>query len=205
MAKNWSKRNKFRPPVKKESDKTYNQLYKEALRLSNKVNKKMTTIQRDFGSIGWAGNKLKEKTERNIVDTWSSKGVKITRKTSEDSLKASIVAMNQFLKSETGTVKGVYDVMKRQQDTLRATLSTEDKEITAEESQAIYKLFDDKDFNFLTKFVPQDSDLIAILVDTKEVNGTFDDFLRRCNFYFDTGQDDDIKDALKRIYDRWMS
>lgn len=204
MAKNW-KKNKYRSPVKRESDKNYNQLFKEATRLSNKVNKKLNAIQRDFGSIGWAGNKLREKTERSIINTWTSKGVKVTRRTSEDVLKATIKAMNNFLQSETGTVKGLYDVMKRQQDSLRATLSTEDVEITKEESEAIYKLFNDKDFQFLSRFVPQDSDLIIILEDTKENGDSFETFERKCNFYFNTGQDDDIKDALKRLYDRWMS
>ena len=205
MAKNWNKRNKYRTPVKQESNKTYNQLYKEATRLSNKVNNKLKAIKSDFGSIGWAGNKLREKTERNVVNTWTSKGVKITRKTSEDSLKASIVAMNQFIKSETGTVSGLYNVVKKQQESLRTTFSTDKKEITKEESEAIYKLFDDSDFNFVKKFVPRDSDLIGVLEDTKEKNDSFDGFLKRCNFYFDTGQDDDLLDALKCLYDRWMS
>lgn len=204
MAKNW-KKNKYRLPSKKESVKSYNELYKEALRLSNRINKKLISIQRDVGSIGWAGNILKNKTERSLVDTWTSKGVKITRKTSDDSLKASITAMKQFLKSETGTVKGIYDVMRKQQESLQATFSTNKKKITKEESEAIYQLFNDKDFNFVRRFVPQDSDIIAILEDTKEKGDSFEGFLKRCNFYFDTGQDDDLKDALKNLYDRWMS
>lgn len=192
-------------PVKKTrnvSEKDSEKLFREIVRKTGQANKRLREIRREFGSLGWAGSKLKEKTEFHLVNTWRTKGIKVSKSLSEQQMKATLRALNDFLKSETSNVKGIKKVMKKQQISLRQAFST-DKEITVDESKTMYTFFEDNDFNYVTQFIPA-SDLFILLMDAKENKDTENQFLNRVENYIVIGEDDDLKEALLNIYSRWL-
>ena len=192
-------------PVKKTrnvSEKNSEKLFRELVRKTGQANKRLREIRREFGSLGWAGSKLKEKTEFYLVNTWRSKGIKVSKSLSEQQMKATLRALNDFLKSETSSVKGIKKVMRKQQTSLRQAFST-DKEITIDESKTMYTFFEDNDFNYITQFIPA-SDLFILLMDAKENKDNENQFLNRVENYIVIGEDDDLKEALLNIYSRWI-
>ena len=121
---------KYYPKTEKDNEKLYNEL----IRKVGQANKRLREIRREFGTLSWAGSKLKEKTEFDLVNTWrGSKGIKVSKSMSEEQLQATLTAINQFLKSKTSTVKGIKQTMKKQQKSLQNTFKNFNINITPEE------------------------------------------------------------------------
>lgn len=192
-------KNRYNPKTKKTADA----LYREAIRKTGQANKRLRAIKNEFGTLGWAGIKLKEKTEFHLVDAWRSKGIKINKSMSEKQLKAIIKAIDNFLKSKTSNVKGIKQTIKKSQESLRKTLSLEDVNITVEESKTLYKFFEDNDYIYITNYI-QASDFNALLQDAKESNDNENQFIKRIEDYAINGIDEDMKRALLNIYNKYV-
>ena len=194
-------------PVKKyrsQTEKTNEQLYRELVRKIGLVNKRLREIRREFGTISWAGGKLREKTEFHLVNTWrSSKGIRVSESMSEEQIKATLRAVNQFLKSKTSTVKGVRESMKKQQNTLRNTFKQFDIDISVEDSTTLYKFFDDPDFRVLFEYIDP-SELYVICQEAKEDNDTEEDFIRRIETYNVNGEDLYLRACILDLYYKWV-
>lgn len=195
-------------PVKKQyypkTEKDNEKLYKELVRKVGQANKRLREIRREFGSLGWAGGKLKEKTEIILVNSWrGSRGIKVSKSMSEQQLQATLTAINQFLKSKTSTVKGIKQTMKKQQETLRNTFKQFNVDITPEESKSLYKMFDDKDFSILYQYIDP-SELYVIVQDARENGDTEAEFIKRIESYGVDGQDLELRQAILNLYYRWV-
>ena len=190
---------KYNPQTKKTSDT----LYRELIRKTGQANKRLRSIRNEFGTLGWAGNKLKEKTEINLLNAWRSKGIKVNKNMSEQQQRAILKAIDNFLQSKTSTIKGIKSTMKKTQQSIRQELSNEDINLSVEESQTLYSFFGDKDFNYITSYIPA-SDLFALLEDSKESNDSFNSFVDRIENYIVVGNDDDMIKALESIYNKYV-
>ena len=193
-------------PVKRYNPKTKqtaDALYREAIRKTGQANKRLRDIKNEFGSLGWAGQKLKQKVDISVLDAWRSKGIKINKSMSEKQLKAVIKAIDDFLKSKTSSVKGIKQTIKKSQESLRQTLSLEDVNITVEESKTLYKFFEDTDFNKLVNYLGA-SETFAIIQDAKESNDNNNDFIERIERYLMIGEDEDMKRSLSNIYNKYV-
>ena len=199
-------------PVKKKyypkTEKSNEQLYNELVRKVGQANKRIREIRREFGSLGWAGNKLKEKTEFNLVDTWrGSKGIKVSKSMSEEQLQATLTQINKFLKSKTSTVKGIKQVMTKQQKSLRKTFKQYGIEITPEESQTLWSLFDDPDYSWIYQYL-EPSELEACIQDAKDHGDTVEQFIKRLIEYgvpAEEMQDVDKRNSVIKLYERWVA
>lgn len=195
-------------PVKKykpQTEKTNDQLFKELVRKVGQANKRLREIRREFGTLGWAGSKLKEKTEFNLVNTWrGSKGIKVSKSLSEQQMLATLNEINKFLKSKTSTVKGIKQTLEKQQETLRNTFKQFNINITLEESQTLYKFFDDKDYSIVYQYI-EPSTLYAVVEDAKENGDNERIFLQRAQSYGLDTSDPLIYETLEKIYYRWVA
>ena len=192
-------KNRYNPKTKKTSDA----LYRDAIRKTGQANKRLRSIINEFGTLGWAGQKLKEKTEINLIDAWRSKGIKVNKSMSDKQLKAVIKAIDNFLQSKTSNVKGIRETMRKQQESIRLSLSNENINLTKDESKTLYSFFNDSDFLNLTNFIPA-SDLFALLEDSKENNDNENQFIKRIENYIVVGEDEDVKNQLIRIYNKYV-
>jgi sulfite reductase alpha subunit-like flavoprotein len=197
-------------PVKKykpKTEKTNEQLYRELVRKTGQANKKLRIIRNEYDSLGWAGSKLKEKTEFHLIDTWrNSKGIRVNKNMSEVQMKATLHELNKFLNSKTSTIKGIEEVMKKQQKTLRKTFEQYGIELTPEESKSLWQLFDDPDYSVLYQYIDP-SELAVLIYDAKEVNASLEDFIRSFVHHSRAGFDIvdlDLRETLIALYNRWV-
>ena len=198
-------------PVKKykpQTEKTNEQLYRELVRKVGQANKRLREIRREFGTLGWAGSKLKEKTEFNLVNTWrSSKGIKVSKSLSEPQMLATLNEINKFLKSKTSTVKGIKQTMKKQEKTLQNTFKQYGINITVEESQTLFQLFEDTDYSWLYQYLDP-SELEIIIQEAREFGDNLEQFINRLINYgvpAEEFQDLDKRESVIKLYNRWVA
>ena len=193
-------------PAKKyypETKKTSEQLYRELIRKTGQANKRIKAIKYEFGSLGWAGESLKNKTDNVLINAWRTKGIRVNKDMTREQMKATLKALDNFLSSKTSTVKGIKQTMKKQQQGIEETLEQQGIDITASESKTLYKFFEDKDFNNITRFIGA-SDLFALLEDAKESNDSKENFIKRIEQYIIIGEDDDLRISLESIYNKYV-
>lgn len=190
---------------KKLTNKTDTQLFNELVRKTGQANKRLRAIKNEFGSISWAGSKLKSKTEIPLIDVWRSNRIKVNRNMSVKQMQATIKAINDFLNYQTSTVKGIKQTKMKTINTFKETLSlNEDVILSNKEAESLYSLFGDKDYNLVTNYIDS-SELNALLLEAKEMGDTKEQFIRRISMYIDVGQDEDLKQALINIYDKYVA
>lgn len=193
---------KYKPKTEKDNEKLYNELVRKV----GQANKRLREIRREFGSLGWAGSKLKEKTEFNLVNTWrSTKGIKVSKSMSEQQMQATLKAINSFLSSQTSSVKGIKRVMKKQQQTLRTKFSSLTKEITKEESETLYSMYDDNDFKTITSRIGASAeDIFSLMVEAKEDDWSEDKFIQEIEYLMNYSADKDLKEKITSLYNKWI-
>ena len=193
---------KYKPKTEKDNEKLFNELVRKV----GQANKRLREIRREFGSLGWAGSKLKEKTEFNLVNTWrSTKGIKVSKSMSEQQMQATLRAINSFLSSQTSSVKGIKRVMKKQQQTLRTKFSSPTKEITKEESETLYSMYDDNDFKTITSRIGASAeDIFTLMVEAKEDNWSKDKFIQEIEYLMNHSADKDLKEKITSLYNKWI-
>lgn len=194
---------KYRPKTEKNNEK----LYRELVRKIGQANSRLSKIRSEFGGdIGWAGSILKNRTEFNLVNTWrGSKGIKASKSLSEEQMKATIIAINKFLNSQTSSVKGIKKVMTKQQQLLRQKFSSPNKELTVEESKTLYSLYDDPDFKDLTNNIGGSAeDIFSLLVEAKEDSWSKNKFIKELRTIMNRTPDKNMKKKISAIFNKWM-
>lgn len=190
---------KYYPETKKTSD----QLYNELIRKVGQANKRLRAIKQEYGSLGWAGATLQEKTSMHLINTWRSRGIRINKNMSQEQLKATKRAIDIFLKSNTSTIRGIEQTKRKQVEGLKKAFSTEDIELTTEESKALYNRFENKDYTTILSYLSA-SELNALIDDSKEHGDTLEQFMKRSEDYITGVVDIQLKQSLESIYYKYV-
>lgn len=119
-----------------------------------------TTNVKDYRGT-FASKKLEE------LDSFNKKANKIelTGNESKEELMEINKLTENFLKSKTSTIKGIEEVEKEIKNNMSARLDEYD--MTPSEIDSLYKLYDDKDFTALRKYLDP-SELQALIMEVKE-------------------------------------
>ena len=175
----------------------HEKLLRKLKRSSKKANARLRELQKTYKSETWA--------EKNLYARLGSKGttktglVKVSKKMSEPELRASLKAVEQFLKDKRSTVKGLENVKAKLQKSISKSLETE-YEISAEEADAMVQLFEEESFNEMTKYM-NPSDLFALIREAKEKNITNKkDFINLFRKYLDFSENKGIVKTLGNFY-----
>lgn len=125
-----------------------------------KRRKVKTTNVKDYRGT-FASKKLEE------LDSFNKKANKIelTGNESKEELMEINKLTENFLKSKTSTIKGIEEVEKEIKNNMSARLDEYD--MTPSEIDSLYKLYDDKDFTALRKYLDP-SELQALMMEVKE-------------------------------------
>lgn len=177
----------------------YNQ---KEINMIKRANKRIKSIETEFNGESWATKKLKSKlqNQNNILKS----GLISTRKNvSEIEKKATLKAVKQFLESETSTLTGIKRVEKRIKSNIKDY--TSDFELSKKEIDDLYNLYEDKDFQDLSKYIPP-SDLHILIVETKKRGGTNKErkefFINQIKTYAEFGNDMDISRTINKLYNK---
>lgn len=180
-----------------------NQLYRELEKLARRANQRIRTIERVFGKDTWAVKRLRNKLDIEPLKAWTKTGrVKFNKSMTELQMKATIIAVNNFLNSKTSTLKGIKQARQKQIQAISKALG-EEEDLSYEEAEALYDTFEDDDFKEVYKYI-EPSKFWGLNEDAKEENDTEDMFLKRVKKYINFGNDADLIERLKRIYYKYV-
>ena len=180
-------------------------LEKETRKLVNKANSRLDSLQRRFRSGTWASKKLSNRLSTNKMKMWSKQGkIKLGKNPNRQQLIAANKAINQFLNSLTSTKKGIKKTREKTIESLQATLSIEDEEMSYEDAETFYEMFGDNDFNYIRDYVPA-STLQACIEDAIEESDSENDFIKRLEDYSEVSFNDlDMRDRAKSLYEKYV-
>lgn len=179
-------------------------LFNELKKLSKRANQRLVRLERAFGKDTWASKRLRNKLDIESLQAWTRTGrVKVNKSMTITQMKATIKATQQFLNSKTSRVKGVKEVRKTTISQIAKSIGTEEEELTDEEAETLYDLLSDDYVTDLTKYIPP-SELWAIIEDARESNDTEQQFVDRISDYIYYGNDSDMINKLKIIYEKYV-
>lgn len=191
--------------AKKEMTEEQAELFRELTKLSKRANQRLVRLERVFGKDTWASRKLKSRLDIEPLQAWTKTGrVRVNKSMTITQLRATIKATNQFLNSQTSTVAGIKKVREKQIKNISKTLGTEEEDLTYEEAETLYIMFEDTDFTF---FVPQylsASEFWAEIESAKEQNSDLDDFTNSIRKYIEFGNDLDMLLRIRAIYEKYV-
>lgn len=154
-----------------------------------------------YKANSWASKKLNEKLDSLGVNL---KDLDI-KKLSKTQMKALNKAFDNFIESQTSTIKGILQVEESTKDSIRNLVSDIDS-VTNEDVETLYTFFNDKDYNYITQYIDP-SELFIMLMETKDNGGSSDDFLRNIENYLYSDslyKDEDLVQALENIYNKFI-
>lgn len=191
---------------KEEISQEQKELYEELKKLAKRANQRIVRLEREFGKDKWAIKNLRDRLETQKLNAWTKTGrIKYNKSMSITELRSVTKATKQFLNSQTSTKRGIKQVRKKQIESLRISLSTDEKEFTFEEAETFYRLFEDTDYTFfIRKYDISASAFNDLIQEAKEYNNTFDDFLENLEIYITIGNDKELLTRAQAIYEKYV-
>lgn len=179
----------------------YKQLQKEV----SKANQRIARIQSKYGDSAWATNNLYAKLDNKLINAINpySGSIKLRKNMNQAQLNAVRRATKEFLSSKTSTLRGISQVKKDVRDSLRASLSDDNIQLTDKEVQALYRLVEDKDLQTTVDYVGA-STLWRLIIDAKQKNMNERDWNKVLRDYNISGNDLDLKKDLSRIFNDYV-
>lgn len=190
---------------KKEMNQQQTELFNELKKLSKRANQRIVRLEREFGYTDvWAVKKLRNKLEVSTLLAWTSKGrVAVNKSMTSIQMKATIKAVNQFLNSATSTKTGIKKVRRNQISSIAKSLGTDEEELTNEEAETLYEMLADDYVKWLLRYI-EPSEFWALVMDAKEAHDTEEDWIKRIEDYINFGNDEDFKEKLIVIYNKYV-
>lgn len=191
---------------KEEINQEQQKLYEELKKFAKRANQRIVRLEREFGKDKWAVKNLRDRLDTQKLNAWTKTGrIKYNKSMTITELRAVIKATKQFLNSQTSTKRGIKQVRKKQIESLRISLSTDEKEFTFEEAETFHRLFEDTDYTFfIRKYDISASAFNDLIQEAKEYNNTFDDFLENLEIYITIGNDKELLTRAKAIYEKYV-
>lgn len=180
-------------------------LERETRKLVNKANARLDSLQRRYRSGTWATKKLANRLSSNKMKMWSKKGkIKLGKNLNKQQLLAVNKAVNQFLQSQTSTKRGISKTRQKTIESLRGTLSTEDKEMSYEDAEKFYEMFGEDNFSNIADKIGA-SALQAVIEDAIEENDSSNDFIKRLETYAGLSMNDlDLRESANVLYQKYV-
>ena len=191
-----------RKPPKMLTEKQ--KLYRKTKEQVDIVNKRLRNLEKRGLSGTWASgkllNRLNVKKLQNTKILTRSRGIpkiQISKNLSTTNLIAINQATRQFIKSKTSTSRGIEETRKSVINSLKNTFGDMDYDISYDQAELLYNLFDETDFEDLTKY-SNASIVWTTLIDyiTKDIKE--DELIDKLHRYgnIDYNNDKDIRDKV---------
>ena len=185
--------------------KSSDRLERETRKLVNKANARLDSLRRRYKSGTWASKKLANRLSSNKMNMWSKQGkIKLGKNPTKAQMIGLNKAINQFLSSATSTKKGIKSVRQKTIESLRGTLSIEDKEMSFEDVEKFYEMFGEDNFSNIADKIGA-SALQAVIEDAIEENDSSNDFMKRLETYAGLSMNDlDLRESAKVLFEKYV-
>jgi len=179
-------------------------LEKETRKLVSKANARLDSLQRRYKSGTFASKKLANRLSSNKMKMWNKGKIKLGKNPTKQQLLAVNKAASQFLKSQTSTKKGISKTIQKTIESLRSSLSTEDKEMSYEDASKFYEMFGEDNFSNIADKIGASS-LQAVIEDAIEESDSENDFIKRIETYAGLSMNDlDLRESAKVLFEKYV-
>ena len=180
-------------------------LERETRKLVSDANAILDSLQRRYKSGTWATKKLANRLSSNKLKMWTKQGkIKLGKNPTKQQLIAVNKATIQFLNSATSTKKGIKKIRAKTIESLRGSLSTQDKEMSYEDAEKFYEMFGESDFSNIADKIGA-SALQAVIEDAIEESDSENDFIKRLETYAGLSMNDlDIRESANSLYMKYV-
>ena len=176
-----------------------NELLNEVKKEVSKANQRLARLESQFGKDTWASKKLSSKLDNETLGAWSSASrIKIPKDVTPDDLERIKKATEEFLRAKTSTVRGVKNQIQSIKGGFKKTFDVSD-----EEAEAMYQAFNEDLIQWITRYI-EPSEFWQIIQEAKENHLSEDSFEKLIDNYIMIGNDDDIREKLEQIYERYV-
>lgn len=176
------------------------QLYNDLKKLVKRANQRLVRLERAFGTDTWGMKRVRDKLDIEPLKAWTSKGrIRLNKSYNIQQLNAIKNITEKFLSWETSTVSGVKNIRKRAIKSLAKKLSTEEKEVTYEDAETYYELFEEEEWKWVLRYMTE-SEYYGMVQDAKEDNDTEEQWVERFKTVVDFGNDLDFKERVIQLY-----
>lgn len=186
-------------PSKMNNTKT---LEREAKKAVAKVNERIKSIRKKYktGKYTWSITNIKNM----LPKFYKNNRIIIPKQPKEMELLNILKESKKFLESKASTKKGIEEIKQRAKTTLKETLSDIDVNITEQDIDDYYSMFEDNDFNnFIKETGLTASEVWAIMDDATRSDDTENNFINRLNAFINI-QDEDIRNRAIRLYNKYI-
>lgn len=102
------------------------------------------------------------------------------------------------MRAKTSTIRGVKNQIKSIKSGFKKTY-----DVTDEEAEAMYQAFNEDLIQWITRYI-EPSEFWQIIQEAKEMRLSEDGFEKLIDDYIEIGNDDDIREKLEQIYNRYV-
>lgn len=188
----------------KELTKEQQQLYTELKKLVKRANQRLVRLERSFGINTWAFKKLMNRLSAEPILAWSKNNrILLNKSMNITKMKAILKATNQFLNSKTSTVRGIKKIKKTTIKSIATSIGIDDEELSFEEAESLYNIFEDKDTLQLVNYIGA-SETRDFIQEAKEVNMSENEFLKTIELYLNYGNDKEMLQTIKNVYNKFI-
>lgn len=189
----------------KIKQREYNNLYKKTVNQIRESNNRLKKLKRFNYNTKYASKRLINRLSTYKLKSLSNNKIKIPNKTATlTSLRSLNNATRMFLNSLTSTIKGIKEMEEEQKKGIQDMFEDSEIEVTNEDVEDYYSLFEDDDFNFFADKIGP-STLMIIINYTQNINNSLDFFISQLEMYIEISHDDDLKDRAERLYYRYVA
>lgn len=177
------------------------ELIKKTTKAVQQVNQRIKSIERKFKDNGnWSITKIKNRLSKYF----KSGKLKIPKNAKEIELIDILKESTNMLESKAGTKKGIREIKERAKSSLLETLSTEDIDVTKEDINDYYSMFEDDNYNSFIKMTGLTaSEVFAIIDDAIRAGDSESSFIKRLETFVNI-VDEDIRNKAIRLYNKYV-
>ena len=181
------------------------ELLRETRELVEKANRRLKGLKSAGYQGSWSSRRLSDRLDTKVLKAWNKSGkIKVNKNLNNTQLLTIQKATNQFLTSSTSTAKGIESVKAKTMETLKASLSKDEK-LSDMEVETAYEMLANKDFDYFNnKDRVGASTMWALIEDAIEYNQTESTFINRVLNMYESSNDLDAKERLKRLYEVYV-
>lgn len=189
----------------KIKQREYNELYNKTVRQIRETNKRLKKLKRFNYNDKYSSKRLTNRLSSYKLKSLVNNKIKIPKKTSTlTSIRSLNNATRMFLNSLTSTIKGIKEMEEAQKKGIQDMFEDNEIEVTNEDVEDYYSLFEDDDFNFFADKIGS-STLMIIINYIQDTNNSLDFFISQLENYIEISHDDDLKDRAERLYYRYVA
>ncbi len=173
-----------------------------------RVNRKLTRIRREYGSLQYSSKNLIEQitARKDLKRAYNIKTgrIQIRKSLSNDDLKSLNKLMSNFLKDKTSTISGIKNRRESARLGLKQMMGDVDREISDNDIDAFARTFQNADFRWLMRYGIDESEFVSMVQEAISNRWTEGYFLETITDYIGIIPDLDMKDDLIDLYNKFV-